>query len=158
MSDHEQGDVSLGAPADPYDIGAGAEIGQDADTDNDELTDAFERLAATSGALANTDVAGPSNAYEAASSNAGPLNADGAVDGVTDGPEMSYQNDPLSDSHGGPWNRALDGGVGGPQPDQSGLPAPQPHPGGLGGPQPDHDGDDPLGSGHLDNSGAFDLN
>jgi hypothetical protein len=163
MGDHEQGGVGPQAPADPYDIGAGEEIGQDPDSDNDELTDAFEKLAATSGTLANTD-AGPSNAYEAASFNTDTLSADGAFDG----PEMSYQSDPLADIHGGPWNRGLPGGVGGPEPDQGGpgghesnqggLGAPRLDPGGLGGPQPDQDGDDPPGSGHLDNAGVFDLN
>jgi hypothetical protein len=167
MGDHEQAGVGPQAPADPYDIGAGAEIGQAPDSDNDGLTDAFEKLAATSGALANTD-AGPSNAHEAVSSNTDPLSDDGDFDGLTEGPEMSYQSDPLSDIHGGPWNRGFPGGVDGPQPDQGGhagaeshqggLGAPRLNPGGLGAPQPDQDSLDPAGSGHLDDTGPLDLN
>jgi hypothetical protein len=167
MGDHERGGVGPQAPADPYDIGAGAEIGQDPDSDNDGLTDAFEKLAATSSTLVDTD-AGPSNAYEAVSSNTDPLSAEGAFDGLTEGPEMSYQRDPLSDIHGGPWNRGLPGSVGGPQPDQGGLGGPESNqgglgaprltPGGPGGPQPDQGSLDPAGSDHLDDTGPLDLN
>jgi hypothetical protein len=168
MGDHEQADATTHPrEVDPYDIGAGGEIGEDPDSDQDGLTDVFEKLAGTSDTLAGTDATALSDAPEAVSSNTDSLSGDSGFDGLTDGPETSYQSDPLSDIHGGPWNQGLPGG-GGPQPDQGGLAAPQPNPGGLGGPQPgqagfggpqpDQDAVDPADSDHLDNTGVLDLN
>jgi hypothetical protein len=158
MGDRERGEAipQPHAPADPYDIGAGSQIGQERDSDHDGLTDVFEKLANSSAAPADTDRNQPSDAEELSLAS-DPSSAESNVDGSY-GPETSYQDDPLSDLHGGPWNQSLPGGAGGPQPDQGGIPAPQPHPGGLGGPRPDQDSLDPASSDHLDNTGPLDLN
>jgi hypothetical protein len=167
--DYAMGDGTAQAgAADPYDIGAGSQIGQDRDSDHDGLTDVFEKLADTSARLADTNADQVADAEEM-SLGSDPLSADSDVDGVTDGPEISYQSDPLSDIHSGPWNQGLPGDVPGPQPDQGGvggphpspggLGGPHPSPGGLGGPEPDHVGVDPAGSDPLDtNAGLLDLN
>jgi hypothetical protein len=155
--DYAMGDGTAQAgAADPYEIGAGGEIGEDPDSDHDELTDAFEKLAASSDTPAGTDGDQLSDPAEM-SLGTNSVSADGNFDGLTDGPEMSYQSDPLSDIHSGPWNQGLPGG-GGPQPDQGGLGGPHPSPGGLGGPHPDQGDVDPAGSDHLDNTGPLDLN
>jgi hypothetical protein len=149
------GDMSGQAGAvDPYDIGAGSQIGQSEDADG--LTDMFEELADTSATLVNTDGNQLSDPEEM-SPGTNSVSADTNPDGLTDGPEMSYQSDPLSDIHSGPWNQGLPGGADGPQPDQSGLGGPHPGPGGLGGPHPDQADVNPVGSDHLD-TGPLDLN
>jgi hypothetical protein len=168
MGNNEQADPTPhAAAADPYGIGAGGQIGQDDDSDHDGLTDAFEKFADTSATLADTDADGLLNSYETVSSHTSPLRADGDFDDLTDGPEMSYQSDPLSDIHSGPWNQGLpggpqppdQGGLGGPQqPNQGGFGAPHLDQGGIGAPQPDQGGMDPAGSDHLDNAGGLDLN
>jgi hypothetical protein len=158
MGDHEQADATAHPrEVDPYDIGAGGQIGQEKDSDPDGLTDVFEKLADTSTMPAESD-RDPLSDTQDMSLGTNPLSVDGNIDGLTDGPDMNYQSDPLSDIHSGPWNQGLPGGVPGPQPDQGGLGGPHPSPGGLGGPHPDQVDVDPAGSDHLDTTGGLDLN
>jgi hypothetical protein len=158
MGDQEQVDAAPHPPeADPYDIGSGSQIGQDRDFDHDGLTDVFEKLADTSAILAGS-VGNQLSEADEMSLATNPLSAESNVDGIADGPEISYQRDPLSDIHSGHWNQGLPGGVPGPQPDQGDLGGPHPSPGGLGGPHPDQGGVDPAGSDHLDHAGGLDLN
>ena len=159
MGDHEQADIAAHPRnVDPYDIGSGGQIGQAKDSDPDGLTDVFEKLADTSTMPAGSDGGPPSDIQEM-SLGTNPLSDDGNFDGFTDAPEISYQSDPLSDIHSGPWNQGLSGGVPGPQPDKGDLGGPHPSPGSLGGgPQPDEVGADHAGSDHLDNTGVLDLN
>jgi hypothetical protein len=158
MGDHEQADATAHPrEVDPYDIGAGAQIGQEKDSDPDGLTDAFEKLANISTMQTESDGDQLSD-IEEMSPGTNPLSVDSNVDGITDGPEVSYQSDPLSDIHSGPWNQGLPAGVPGPQPDQSGFGGAHPGQGSLGGPHPDQGAVDPAGSDHLDNAGGLDFN
>jgi hypothetical protein len=155
MGDQAQTDAAPHpSEADPYDIGAGSQIGQDRDSDHDGLTDVFDTLAETPAPMADSDGNQLSDVEEMPLAT-NPLSAESNVDGITDGPEISYQSDPLSDMHSGPWNEGFPGGVGGPQPDQGGVGGPHPSPGG---PHPDQGGVDPAGSDHLDHTGVLDLN
>jgi hypothetical protein len=157
MGDLEQADPTAHPrEVDPYDIAPGGQIGQENDSDPDGLTDTFEKLADTS-TMPAEPVGDPSSDIQEMSPGTNPLSVDGNFDGITGGPEMSYESDPLSDIHSGPWNQGLPGGVPGPEPDQGGLGAPHPCPGGLGGPHPDQGGVDPAGSDHLDHTGGIDL-
>jgi thrombospondin type 3 repeat protein len=78
---------------DPYGIGAGAQIGHDMDSDHDGLMDAFEKLAGTSAALADTDADSLPDAYEALYSHTDPLSGDTDGDGVTDPAELAAGTD-----------------------------------------------------------------
>jgi hypothetical protein len=158
MGDQEQADaVPHPREADPYDIGAGSQIGQDTDFDHDGLTDVFEKLADTSATLGERNQLSDAEEKSLATN---PLSAQSSVNGIADGPEMSYESDPLQDIHGGHWNQGLPGGVGGPHPEQGGVGGPHPGPGGLGGPHPDQGDIDPAGSDSdpLNNTGVLDLN
>ena len=85
--------------ADPYAIPAGQALDQpsaltgagavDADTDQDGLTDAFEKLAGTSLTVADSDADGLSDGYEALKSRTDPLATDTDNDGMGDAQEVS---------------------------------------------------------------------
>jgi cell wall-associated NlpC family hydrolase len=64
------------------------------DTDNDGLTDEFERLAGTDPTKADTDGDGLTDGYEAVTSHTDPLSADTDGDKITDTAEIAQGTDP----------------------------------------------------------------
>jgi cell wall-associated NlpC family hydrolase len=89
------------AVADPASVGAAPPTGVSAvaaqpaqrDTDEDGLTDEFERLAGTDPTKADSDADGLSDAYEAMISHTDPLLADTDADAVSDAAELAQGSD-----------------------------------------------------------------
>src|SRR3712207_2023605 len=79
----------LGQPTGYDQIDTGALPGSDVDTDEDGLTDAFERLSGSSPDVADTDQDGLSDGYEKVVTHTDALLADSDADTLTDSTEAA---------------------------------------------------------------------
>jgi len=84
----------LAGGADPFAIDPGLRPSNIRDTDNDGLTDDFEKLFGTDVNASDSDNDGLSDAYETATSHTDPLSADTDKDGLTDANEIAHGTDP----------------------------------------------------------------